>query len=210
MKANSFFSKEEKERISNTIKSIENRTIGEIAVMVVDKSDEYREADVLGGITFSSIISFVVTVYFFHSSLWWYIPLNFIVYLPLQLIFRAYPKLKIVFMNNKRKETAVMQRAIRAFYEKGLYKTRQNTGILFFISLLERKVWVLADKGIYEKIKQEKLNSFAAKVSHGIKEGCACESLCEAIIEAGNLLALYFPITPDDINELSDEILTDK
>ncbi len=78
-----------------------------------------------------------------------------------------------------------MQRAVRAFYEKGLYKTRQNTGVLFFLSLLEHKVWVLADKGIYENIDQDTLNSFAQTVSHGIKEGRACDALCDAMKEAG-------------------------
>jgi uncharacterized membrane protein len=39
-----------------------------------------------------------------------------------------------------------------AFYEKGLYKTRKNTGVLFFMSCLRRKVWVLADKGIYGRL----------------------------------------------------------
>jgi putative membrane protein len=109
----------------------------------------------------------------------------------------------------RRKEHAVMQRAVRAFYEKGLYKTKRNTGVLFFLSLLERKVWVLADKGIYEKIDQETLNRFARTVSQGIKEGRACDALCNAIEEAGKLLSRHFPITPDDTNELSDEVMTD-
>jgi putative membrane protein len=96
-----------------------------------------------------------------------------------------------------------------AFYEKGLYKTKQNTGVLFFLSLLERKVWVLADKGIYEKIEQETLNGFAQTVSQGIKEGRACDALCRAIEDAGTLLARHFPVTPGDTNELSDEVMTD-
>ena len=102
-----------------------------------------------------------------------------------------------------------MQRAVGAFYEKELYKTKKNTGVLFFISLFERKVWVLADKGIYVKIEQETLNRFADTVSAGIKEGSACEALCIAIIEAGELLSKYFPITSGDTDELPDEVITE-
>jgi len=97
---------------------------------------------------------------------------------------------------------------VRAFYEKGLYKTRQNTGVLFFLSLLEHKVWVLADKGIYEKIDQDTLNRFAQTVSHGIKEGRACDALCDAMKEAGELLARHFPVIAGDTDELSDKVMT--
>ena len=90
---------------------------------------------------------------------------------------------------SEEKKEVVKQNAVRAFYEKGLYKTRKNTGVLFFISILERKVWVLADKGIYGKIEQETLNKLALTVSQGIKGGRACDSLCDAIREAGELLA---------------------
>jgi putative membrane protein len=101
----------------------------------------------------------------------------------------------------------VKERALKAFYEKGLYKTKQNTGVLFFISILERKVWVLADKGIHEKIKQVTLNKFARLVAQGIRDGRACDALIEAIREAGELLAQHYPIQPGDINELPDEII---
>ena len=107
----------------------------------------------------------------------------------------------------KEKQKAVQERALKAFYEKGLYKTKENTGVLFFISILEHKVWVLADKGIHEKIKQDTLNKFARHVAQGIREGRACDALIEAIKEAGELLAQYYPIQPGDINELSDEII---
>ncbi|NWF98083.1 MAG: hypothetical protein HXY52_04010 [Nitrospirae bacterium] len=210
MIAEKFFSEYEKNRISDAIKSVEKKTIGEVAVMVVDSSDKYPEAEVLGGITLGSFLSFVITFYFFHSSLWWYIPLSFTIYFPARLLFHKIPELKKAFISKNRQEKAVLQRAVRAFYEKGLYKTRQNTGVLFFISLFEHKVWVLADKGIYEKIQQGKLDNFAQKVTKGIKEKRACDALCEAIFEAGELLALYFPIKPDDINELTDKVIIEQ
>ncbi len=209
MIAEKFFSEYEKNRISETIKSVEKKTAGEVAVMVVDSSEEYREAEILGGISLGSLFAFVITFYFFHSSIWWYIPLSFVMFFPASFFFHKIPELKTAFISKKRQEKAVFQRALRAFYEKGLYKTRQNTGVLFFISLFEHKVWVLADKGIYEKIRQEKLNNFAKKITEGIKQKRACDALCEAIIEAGELLALHFPITPEDINELTDKVITE-
>ena len=209
VKAEKFFKREERERITKTIHEVESHTIGEVAVMVVDSSDDYIEAEILGGIFLASLLSLVMTTLNFHSSVWAYISLSFILFFPSKYLFEKIPVLKTAFMGVKRKETAVMQRAVRAFYEKGLYKTRKNTGVLFFMSLLERKVWVLADKGIYEKIQQETLNRYSKMVSQGIKDGRACDALCDAIKESGELLARYFPITHDDTDELSDEVMTE-
>jgi putative membrane protein len=103
----------------------------------------------------------------------------------------------------------VRQRAITAFYEKGLYRTKDKTGVLFFLSLLERKVWVLADSGISEKIDQETLNTFAKTVSQGVKEGRACDALCTAIKGVGEILSLHFPMAPGDIDELQNDVMTE-
>jgi putative membrane protein len=209
MKAATFFTLEEKEQIKATTHSVESRTDGEIAVMVVDGSDKYLEAEILGGVIFGSLLSLVVSVIFFHDSLFVYIPLSFILFFFFRWIGATFPWLKLAFIGPRRREETVHHRAVQAFYEKGLYKTRFHTGVLIFLSLLEHKVWVLADEGIYEKMQQETLNRFAQEVSLGIKEGRACESLCQAIEGIGQLLAQHFPITPGYIDELPDEVMTE-
>lgn len=209
LKAEKFFTEEEKKKIAETTRDVESRTTGEVAVMVVDSSDQYIEAELLGGIFLGGIISLIITALYFNSSVWSFIPASLILFFPSKFLFRKFPVLKISFIGFKRKEKTVRQRAVRAFYEKGLYKTRKNTGVLFFISILERKVWVLADKGIYEKIEQKTLNKFAITVSQGIKEGRACDSLCDAVKEAGALLAKHFPVIPGDTDELSNKVMTE-
>jgi putative membrane protein len=202
-----FFTDAEKDKIKETTVAAESRTIGEVAVMIVDESSHYHEAEILGGTILGSLVALIVTILFFHESIWWYIPLSFLLFFPAWGLFKEFRVLKIHCIGNKRKEKAVRERALKAFYEKGLYKTKQNTGVLFFISILEHKVWVLADKGIHEKIKQGTLNKFARHVAQGIREGRACDTLIEAIREAGELLAQHYPIQPGDINELSDQII---
>ncbi len=207
-KADKFFTEEEKERLKATVHEVESKTIGEIVVMVVDHSDHYIEAEVLGGILLGSLFSLIATLLYFHSSIWSYVPLSFLFFFPCRFLFQRVDILKRLFIGIRKKEEAVRLRAERAFFEKGLYKTKKNTGVLFFLSLLERKVWVLADKGIYEKMNQETLNRFANEVSRGIKENQACEALSKAIQEIGVLLSQHFPITPDDTDELPDGVMT--
>jgi putative membrane protein len=209
-KSERFFTAEEKERLKATTHEVESKTIGEIVVMVVDHSDHYIEAEVLGSFLFGSLLSLVLSVLFFHASLWFYILLSFLFFFPFWFLFIRVGALKRLFIGSRRKEEAVRLRAERSFFEKGLYRTKKNTGVLFFFSLLERKVWVLADKGIYEKMDQEILNRFANEVSKGIRENRACEVLIQAIQEIGVLLSKHFPITPDDTDELPDEVMTEE
>jgi putative membrane protein len=206
-KAEVFFSDKEKQQIKEAVATVESRTIGEIAVMVVDESSRYREAEILSGVILGNLIALILAVLFFHESIWWYVPLSFILFFPVWFLIKKFRALKMYGIGNERKEKAVKERALKAFYERGLHRTKQNTGVLFFISLLEHKVWVLADKGINEKIEQTTLNKFARHVARGIREGRACDTLIEAIGEAGELLTKHYPIQPGDINELSDEII---
>jgi putative membrane protein len=207
-KALNFFTHAERERIREATALAESKTLGEIAVMVVDASSRYREAEVLGAVTFGNVAAFLIAEFFLHGSLWWYIPLTFVFFPPFWLVMRKTPYLKALFSGTARRERAVRDRAVRAFYEKGLYRTKGNTGVLFFISLLERKVWVLADKGIHEKITQGRLNAFARTVSAGIRQGKPADGLVEAIGEAGKLLGEHFPTVAGDTNELTDEVIT--
>jgi putative membrane protein len=203
-----FFSKEERERIKETTRAVECCTVGEVVVMVVDRSDDYPDGQVIGGVAGGSLLSLAVTVLFFNASLWFFIPLAFVFFFPFKALFKRFHHLRTAFLGAKRREHAVIRRAIGVFHEKGLNRTKEQTGVLFFISLLEHKVWVLADKGIHQKIGQETLNSFAANVSKGIAEGRTCDALCETIKEAGDLLAKHFPKTKDDKDELPDDVMT--
>ncbi len=105
VKAEKFFSGEERERIKKTVQDVETRTIGEVAVMVVDSSDQYIEAEVMGGVFLGSLISLSLTMVFFHSSLWSFIWLSFIFYFPAKYIFRKVPHLKTAIHRIEEKRT---------------------------------------------------------------------------------------------------------
>lgn len=208
MKADNFFTAEEKDDIAGTVGNVEKKTAGEVAVMVVDSSDNYPESFILSGILLGSLTALLVTDLFFNDSLWIFLPLTALFAFFFGWLTNKLPMVKRYFIPQARIEEEVEQRAIQAFYEKGLYKTRDNTGVLFFISLLEHKVWILADKGIYSKIPQETLNTYALDVAIGIKEKKAAQALCQEISKVGKILAEHFPVRADDTNELPDQVIT--
>ena len=85
--------------------------------------------------------------------------------------------------------------------------TKDGTGILIFISMLEQRVELIADKGIAEKVESDFWQKLVNNIISGIKEKRMVASLCESIKECGDLLAADFPRQTDDENELSDGII---
>ena len=208
MRADTFFSDQDKQRIAETIAAVEQKTAGEIAVMVVDRSDTYPESDLLAGLLTGCLLALPVSDYFFGASLWAFLPLCVGLALLGWFSARHVAGLKKIFLFPRRVDAMVQRCALRSFFEKELFRTRDKTGVLFFISLFERRVWILADKGIYEKIEQEGLQRYATGIATGIKEGMAVDVLCRQVEQIGSLLAEHFPVRPDDVNELPDTVLT--
>ena len=81
------------------------------------------------------------------------------------------------------------------------------TGVLIFISIFEHKVWVLADHGINAIVAPDQWDTIVSRITNGIGNKQAAPAICEAVVSVGNLLAEFFPIKPDDTNELSSLII---
>jgi putative membrane protein len=175
--------------------------------MVVDQSDTYPEGRIMTGILLGALMALIVTDWFFDDSLWVFAPVTAILAALIGWVSRLLPGLLRFFISVSRLEAKVQERAVRAFYENGLYNTRDDTGVLFFISLFEHKVWVLADEGIYRKISQDDLQEYAVNIAQSIKNGTAAEALCREIRNIGKVLAEHFPIKPDDENELPNKVI---
>jgi len=208
MRAETFFTEAGKQRIAAAISGVEKKTSGEVVAMVVDSSDTYPEARILAGLSIGGLIALVITDLFLADSLGYFLPLVLGGATLVGSLATICPPLLRLFIPESRKELRVAERALRTFYEKELHTTRDNTGVLFFISLLEHKVWILADRGISLKISQETLQAYANEVATGIRQGQACDALCREIEAVGDILASHFPVKTDDTNELSNQVLT--
>jgi putative membrane protein len=90
-------------------------------------------------------------------------------------------------------ESKVFDRALHAFYEHDLHKTRESTGILILASLLERRVRILADRGIHEKVGDAEWQKAADALTRALKEKRPGDGFCEAIGICGEVLARHFP-----------------
>ncbi len=101
---------------------------------------------------------------------------------------------------------AVHQRARREFEAMGIRNTADHTGVLIMLSLKERRVEVLADKGIHDKVAQKTWEDAVHLIVSHIKQGKQATGIIQSVEFVGKILAEHFPRKKDDNNELSDDV----
>ena len=208
----------DEDRIREAVAEAEARTAGEIVPYVVPQSDEYDVA-VWRGAAAAAVIALglVMLVVRFYDGWglgWLYTSWGVI---SVALASGTLGALAASFINPLRRRLAgddlldrtVHHRAMRAFVEEEVFNTRDRTGILLFVSLLEHRIEVLGDTGINARVEPEDWADVVARIRKGIKRDSLTDGLVDAIGMCGAMLEEQgVAIRPDDENELSDSVRT--
>lgn len=210
MDAETYFSADEQEKIRQAIEAAERRTSGEIVPMIVSASGRYAEANVAGLIIGLVIGSAAALVWhdpwqLSHAEITW--PL---LGAAAGLALSHVSSIKRMLIPASRTIEAVHIRSLAAFTAHGLHYTKAHTGILILASLFERRVVVLADRGINDKVKAGTWDEIVGIIAAGLKSKDGAAAFCTAIERCGNILAEHFPRAVDDRNELDDRLITEK
>ncbi|MBN1142408.1 MAG: hypothetical protein JXB25_11540 [Deltaproteobacteria bacterium] len=202
-----FFSAAEKERIEKAVREVEKLTSGEIVPMVVDQSYHYPVAEILGAALFSLPPAALLSWWFGHESLWVFLVVFFAFYFPFKIAIRNIFWLKRFLIPPQEMAAEVEEKAQVSFLELGLHRTRDETGILILLSLFEKRVFVLADRGINRAVPEKTWEEIVGIVVEGIHRNRTCDALCQAIKRCGELLEKPLPRKKDDRDELPNLIL---
>ncbi len=210
------FTEDDRVRIREAVAQAEGRTSGEIVPYIVPQSASY-DAAVWRGASLSAILALcvimlILQLYQGWSLSWLYASWSLAVLVlaagTLGAVATAYvAPLKRLLAGNALLDREVHQRAMQAFIEEEVFSTRERTGILLFISLLEHRIEVVGDAGINQKVTPDEWTDVVLRIREGIKAGKVADGLVAAIGLCGELLERGgVEIRPDDINELSDDL----
>jgi len=207
------FSAGDLERIKAAVRDAETKISGEIVPVFVEKSGyytiaNYRAAIIGAAAVFMLLIIFdrYLPTYAVHDPMFIFI---------FTLIGGLIGALKAQYINPIKKlmlsqvhmDQATRKRAEAAFLEEEVFNTRQRTGIMIFISFFEHEVIVMADKGINKVVEQKEWDNIVRGMIEQIKKGKITDGIVHAINRCGELLLQKgFVITPDDVNELNDDL----
>lgn len=211
--AERFLSDQDREKIKKEVEEAEKYTSGEIVPMVVSRSYHYPMSDVIGGFIFALPLSLILTyfaggwLWIGNYNMWLFLGIITVLFVIFQQVVKRTESLKSLFISNREIEEEVEEAAITGFFREGLYRTRDETGILLFISVFERRVWVLADRGINEKVKEGQWDDIVKNIIEGIKNRDQADAIRRAVEEVGRILKEHFPVKQDDRDELKNLII---
>ena len=101
----------------------------------------------------------------------------------------------------------VEQRAAEAFISEEVFATEKRTGILIFLSILERRVIVIGDAGIHAKVRQDDWHGIVRLIVDAIRARRPSDGLVEGIRRSGALLAAHgVTRSPGDRDQLPDNL----
>ena len=209
------FTDGERERIRQAVRQAERVTKGEIVPMIVPASALYREAGYRTGLILALLaLALLLTIEIYWLPWGWHagnagwLLLAVVASYGLGQWLGRVPMVIRLVTSRERMAHKVTLRAEQAFYKHGLHNTQGRTGILILVSMLERRVHVLADKGINDHVPAGTWDELVNGILDGIRTGQATDAICAAIAKCGALLAEVSPAdSGDNPNELPDTLI---
>ncbi len=212
-------------RVSAAVHAAEQHTAGEIVTIVADHSDRYLDvalwwAVLAGVLTLAMIAIFpgfymgVVNALFDKWNPEWqpreYFELAlavFVITFGVTRLLLQWIALRLLLTPGIVKSRRVRRRAVRYFKVGAERRTAGKTGILIYLSLIERRAEIVADESIHSAVPQELWGQAMADMLAHVKEGRVAEGMIAAIGDVGKILADHFPRSDEDKNELPDRLI---
>ena len=201
-----FASDDAKQAFTAAIKSIEACSSAEVVIAVRHHSGTYLHADlIVGAIGAFATLAFTLFSSFEFSLLSILLdPL--IAGVALGLINTQLPWLRRALTLPTRRRQRVVTAARAAFYEKGIRLTSDRTGMLVYMSLLEKAVEIVGDVGVTDAVPARSWEEATAAMERTLAETLDGVAVAKKIEALGPICEPVLIRGEDDVNELPDEV----
>ena len=205
------FSHAERLKVTEAIRSAEHSTSGEIIVVVALQSDDYIHVPLHIATGLALAVPLVLPVVerllpWSSVSLSLVFIIQLVVFIVAAVIFSIHP-LRYFLTPRKLMKKYAHRNAAAQFLARNAHGTRGRTGILLFVSLLERHVEVIGDTAISQKLSQADWQGIIAKMLPLLKNGKLTEAMTTGVGLCGLMLSQHFPPGADNPNELPDHFI---
>ena len=188
--------------IESAVRSAERASSGEIVPVIVARSDAYAELR-FGAAALVAFAAGALALLLAPESRHWLVPTQLCVFIAAAWLLGRATLLRGLIPADVAAHR-VGRAASLAFHEAGMVETRDRTGILIYVSLLEHRVVVQADRGIHARVEAGTWDTVVARIVAGLASHRAEEGLTDGIRLCGEILSDRFPLRPGDVNELPD------
>jgi len=106
----------------------------------------------------------------------------------------------------REKKLNIEEMARQEFHSLGMTKTKDQTGILIFLLMDEKKFFILADKGIHTKVEQASWTRIAEEMSSLFSKKDFRQGVIHGVQAVSKVLSQFFPQKANDKNELPNDV----
>ena len=97
---------------------------------------------------------------------------------------------------------SVRARALELFSSLRVWDTAHNSGVLIYVQLVDRRIEIVADRGIDARVAQQEWDAICQRLEAAFRGDRFEAGALQAIGEITELLAEYFPPQGENPNEL--------
>ncbi|THJ22147.1 MAG: hypothetical protein CAF44_005995 [Nitrospira sp. CG24D] len=208
----------DRERVRQAVHAAEQQTRAEIVPMIVARSGLYRDAQHWAGlITALTTLTVLLTIeaswlsWGWHASnAGWLVLAVTLAYVGGSWIGMLPPVLRLLTSPTRMRHKVAL-RAERAFAQHAISQTRERTGVLILLSMLERQIYVLPDRSLAGLVSADRWKQVVQAAIERLRGGDIAEGLSHAIAACGAVLADACPAGPgDNPNELPDQVIEEQ
>lgn len=193
-------------RIEDAIAAAEKTSRAELVAMVAPRASDYRAT----GLSLAILGSFAIGLLGWAALPWASggdVLLIELIAFPLLLAILELTPLGDRLTPRDVKTEAAQRLARAAFLEHGLAATPERNAVLFFVSLAEHHVEIIADGDLHQRVGaagwQRIVDDFTARVRRGELEG----GFVDAIGALATILAQHFPASGDRPNAVANRLI---
>ena len=96
-------------------------------------------------------------------------------------------------------------RAEEVFAQLRVWDTGANSGVLIYVQLVDRRIEIVADRGISEKVQQSEWNAICRGMETAFRERRFEQGALKAVARVTRLLEQHFPARGENPDELPDK-----
>jgi putative membrane protein len=182
------------EAIRAAVAAAERRGAGEIVTVVAERCDSYQGALWKGAALGAMAATLAAAILhgalgYWGGSIWLWLALpawggagvGYLLPLLARPLHRALIGADVL-------DSRVERRAKAAFAESEVFATRARTGLLLLVALFEHRVEIVSDKGVEERVPSTEWPPILDRLTGGLRQGRAAQSIVAAIGEIGSIL----------------------
>jgi putative membrane protein len=202
-----FLTDEAKAALTAAIRDLESQSSAELVIAVRPRSAAYLRVPLTAALVaaFATLAALLYTPWDFPLA--WFLADPALAALVAFLAARSLPAaVRLGTRQSSRRER--VERAAKAlFVDKGIHRTSGRTGILVYVSLLERELALVPDIAVEPVAADDGWKRIEGRIAAAMAGRADGSEVAALLRELGPVLAGPLPRLEDDVDELPDEVM---